>query len=610
VRRPAAGRAAIIGVIAGLAITALPAAEAQGTLPAVPPALLVPPPVSPDLARTLDPVIDALWSRFSRRSAMGHVVYISQFWRLSGNLGYDATINRVHARLLAAGFQDRTPPGAATSSTWVEEYPNAGKGWRYTVGTLALEHGGAPEEILLSREQTNLAVCINSFSTAPGGVVLPLVDVGSGDKDEDYAGKTVKDSIVLGAADPVQLWRHATARGARGIISTSLGAYVSPDRPGAVATPREEWSILQWGSIPYDDVRKGFAFKATPRAAAALRHALAHDSHTTVRAEVASTFSTKPNRLLVAEIPGRVAPKERVVITAHVQEPGANDNASGVATLTEMARAMRAGIRAGAIPQPDRTITFLWLEEISGSREWLKDHAEDAKSVRYMFSMDMTGENTRKTGGTFLIERWPDPGAVWDRPWDPHTEWGRSEVKAETLKGDLINDLHLAICGRVSTRTGWVVKTNPYEGGSDHTVFGEAGIPAVLDWHFTDRYYHTNLDTADKTSPSEMRNVGVSVAATAWILASTGESTALAVAQVVARAGTARVAIEEGEGAKIAAAESDRSRARLRQDQIVQAWKKWYGEAVRSAVRLVTGPPSPTLTRRLDELAESFMGSI
>jgi hypothetical protein len=107
-----------------------------------------------------------------------------------------------------------------------------------------------------------------------------------------------------------------------------------------------------------------------------------------------------------------------------------------------------------------------------------------------------------------------------------------------------------------------------------------------------------------------MRNVGVSVAATAWILASTGESTALAVAQVVARAGTARVAIEEGEGAKIAAAESDRSRARLRQDQIVQAWKKWYGEAVRSAVRLVTGPPSPTLTRRLDELAESFMGSI
>jgi hypothetical protein len=131
----------------------------------------------------------------------------------------------------------------------------------------------------------------------------------------------------------------------------------------------------------------------------------------------------------------------------------------------------------------------------------------------------------------------------------------------------------------------------------------------VLDWHFTDRYYHTNLDTADKTSPSEMRNVGVSVAATAWALASTRESTALAVARLVTRAGAARLAIEQGGGAKLAAADSDRSSARLRQDQIVQAWKKWYGEAVHSAARLVTGEPSPTFTRRLDDLASAFTGA-
>ena len=35
------------------------------------------------------------------------------------------------------------------------------------------------------------------------------------------------------------------------------------------------------------------------------------------------------------------------------------------------------------------------------------------RNVRYMFSMDMTGEDVTKTGGSFLIERWPDPGAVW-----------------------------------------------------------------------------------------------------------------------------------------------------------------------------------------------------
>ena len=47
-----------------------------------------------------------------------------------------------------------------------------------------------------------------------------------------------------------------------------------------------------------------------------------------------------------------------------------------------------------------------------------------------MFSLDMTGEDVRKTGGSFLIERYPDPGAVWDRPWDPHTEWGRPVTSA------------------------------------------------------------------------------------------------------------------------------------------------------------------------------------
>ena len=37
-----------------------------------------------------------------------------------------------------------------------------------------------------------------------------------------------------------------------------------------------------------------------------------------------------------------------------------------------------------------------------------------------MFSLDMTGEDVAKTGGSFLVERYPDPGAVWERPWDPH----------------------------------------------------------------------------------------------------------------------------------------------------------------------------------------------
>jgi len=140
----------------------------------------------------------------------------------------------------------------------------------------------------------------------------------------------------------------------------------------------------------------------------------------------------------------------------------------------------------------------------------------------------MTGEDVSKTGGTFLIEKQADPSAVWPRPSDPHTAWGASEVKASELKGSLLNDLHLAICRRRAKDSGWIVKTNPYEGGSDHTEFKRDGIPSLLNWHFTDRYYHTNLDRPDKTSAAEMVNVGVSVGTSAWFLASADERDALA----------------------------------------------------------------------------------
>ena len=87
------------------------------------------------------------------------------------------------------------------------------------------------------------------------------------------------------------------------------------------------------------------------------------------------------------------------------------------------------------MPPPGRTLTFLFLNEISGSRRWIQAHPDDAKQVKYMFSLDMTGEDVAKTGGSFLVERYPDPGAVWDRPWDPHSEWGRGNVRAESAQG-------------------------------------------------------------------------------------------------------------------------------------------------------------------------------
>jgi aminopeptidase YwaD len=259
------------------------------------------------------------------------------------------------------------------------------------------------------------------------------------------------------------------------------------------------------------------------------------------------------------------------VLAAHVQEPGANDNASGCGTLLAAALAMQDAIARGALPAPARTITFLWVDEIRGSEQWLKDHAGQVKDVVAMLSLDMTGEDTAKTGGTFLIEKQPDPSAIWDRPSDPHSEWGAGKIDPATVRGSFLNDLHLAVALRRARDTNWVVRTNPYEGGSDHTVFMRAGVPSLLNWHFTDRYYHTNLDTIDKVSAAEMQHVGIAVGTTAMFLAAADQTDVVAMTRLMEAAREARLATE---------------RANHATPEILAAWEKWYDEAIASVSRL------------------------
>ncbi len=532
------------------------------------------------LDKTVTPVIDRVWAGFDTKEAIAQVQFMDQYWRLPGNEGFDQSIDRVKARLIQAGFEElpaRPRSPLQKPSLWIEPASTPSQGWDQSVGTVAIVRDGQSEQTVISREKERLALSINSFSTAPGGVTAPLIDVGGGGAAGDYTGTDVKGAVVIGTAGASQLFTQAVVnRGAIGVISMA-------PLPGYLDTNPD---ILQWGSIPYNETVKGFGFRATQRAGDALKRAAASGS-ARVRVDVQTSFAHKPERTLSAEIPGAVAPNERIVIAAHVQEPGANDNASGTATNMELARALVVGVNAGRIPKPARTLTFLWVNEISGSRRWLTEHPDDKPGVRYMFSMDMTGEDITKTGGHFLIERWPDPGAVWARPWDPHTEWGAGQVKAESLKGDLINDLHMAICERVAVKSmaaikrPWDVRSNPYEGGSDHTQFGAAGIPSVLDWHFTDRFYHTNQDTAEKTSPEEMRNVGTAVATTAWLMATAAPADVASVGELVKKVGAARVAIEVRDGATLAD-----------NPALVAAWKKWYDEAAQSVERLTVAKPS------------------
>jgi hypothetical protein len=416
--------------------------------------------------------------------------------------------------------------------------------------------------VLLSHDTHRVALAINSFSTPPGGTTYTLVDVGAGTSPAAYDGKDVAGAVVLASGSLGAVWQQAVrSRGAAGVISSDVARYTRPE-----ATP----DVLQWGSIPFDESVKSFGFKATPRAATRMAEALA-TGPARVHVDAATVFHRRPNRTLVVEIPGTSKAAQRMMLVAHVQEPGANDNASGCGSLLSAALGIHAAIRDGALPPPDRTITFLWVDEIRGSEQWIAEHSTSVPQLVAMLSLDMTGEDTTKTGGTFLIEKQPDPSALWDRPSDPHSEWGSVKVDPALVRGSFLNDLHLGVALRRARDTGWVVRTNPYEGGSDHTVFSRAGVPALLNWHFTDRYYHTNLDTVDKMSAAEMQHVAIVVATTAMFLASADQTDVEAMRRLMTTARDARLVTEQQQYAT---------------PEMLAAWRTWYDEALASVDRL------------------------
>jgi aminopeptidase YwaD len=530
----------------------------------------------------------AVARQFDEQDALSVVSFMDQYWRLAGNPGFNASIDHIRDGLVASGYGDSAAATAATVR--VEEFPNAGRGWDYRVGTL--EFDGPSEPPLLSRDRDRVSLAINSFSTPPEGITARLVDVGAGAAG-DYAGKDLKGAVVLGDAPLGRLWQDAVKRGgAAGAVSTEIARYIRPSDAGSMSEAQRD--VLQWGSVPYDAAVKAFGFKSSWRAANRIRERLKGGS-VRVHVTIDSSFYDGPNRTLIAEIPGRSRPDERIVLVAHVQEPGANDDGSGCGTLYGLARALIAAMKAGALPRPERTLTFMWVDEVRGSRQWLTAHPADARRVQYMFAMDMTGEDTAKTGGNFLIEKQADPSAVWARPSDPHTDWGAGEVDAASLKGSLLNDVHLSVCLRRARDVGWVVRTNPYEGGSDHTAFAAAGVPSLLNWHFTDRYYHTSQDRLDKVSAAEMKNVGIAVATSAWLLASANGVDASAVLQTIVDASTRRLALEREQATALIAKATDSTAAAATERAVIAAWIKWYAEALDSVERLPVEGPADSL---------------
>lgn len=506
--------------------------------------------------------------------------FVSEQWRVPGNTGFDTSIYHVLQILQEAGFVPIDKAAAGMPHYRLERYPLRRPTWEPIGAQLKIS---GQEKAILDFSTNRNMIAINSFSTATEGMEAELVYLKSCSPDAIKKAK-LKGKIVMADCSANQLFRTAVMKeGALGVLAYSIPGYNQPEKyPNSIP----------FRSISFNSEVKSWAINLSFGAREALLKAL-EKGPLKVVVNIETKIYPSEELTLIAEIPGQKAADERFVFSAHVQEPGANDNASGVGTLAEMAR-VAIQLHQKKQINPQRTMTFLWGDEIRSTRRYIQQDSSRAKGIKWGVSLDMVGEDTEKTGGTFLIEKMPDPSAIWTRGDDKHSEWGATKVGKEDLNPHYFNDFIEYVCRTHAKQYPWTVNTNPFEGGSDHQPFLNAEIPGLLFWHFTDVFYHTDADRIDKVSPQTLFNVGTSALASALVLSEGGETIALEVNSILKTASIKRL---KGEiQLSLDAVKTGESVAE--QKDILATWKKWYTESIPTLSDILLEAPTAAFLKQ------------
>ncbi|MFS4418426.1 M28 family peptidase [Maribacter sp. 2307ULW6-5] len=522
--------------------------------------------------------LDLVREGFTGDLAHKTTAYAAQFWRVAGNTGFNKTIFHIVEQLERAGYVPQESATAADRLTYVvARRPMEHPTWEPVSANVRIV---GQSQALLDFESNWNMIYLHSPGTPEMGVEAEIVRLDT-TKEVSQQGVAGKIVYINGRLRPHlnQLLRA----GALGAMTYDNPSYLQPEKNN---------TSIQFRRLPPKGMGEFWALALSHAAKGRLEAALEQGS---VRAKVniATKRYDSEELTVVAHIKGSRLPNERLVLSAHVQEPGANDNASGVGAQLEMAALAARLLREKKVDLA-RTLTFLWGDEIISTRRYIQEDPERAKGIKWGVSLDMVGQNTALTWGSFLLEKMPDPSAIWTRGEDKHTEWGGRTLSLQEMKPHYLNDFLTYIFKEQGNHAHWEVNTNPFEGGSDHTPFLDADIPGVLLWHFTDQFYHTDNDTMDKVSQETLANVGTAALASALRLVNSDAATAMALLPQLEATAKERLEAELQLSLKaMASGENPKGEA-----VILRAWQDWYAKAFAS-VRDMERRPSTALRQEI-----------
>jgi aminopeptidase YwaD len=470
-------------------------------------------------------IADEILTASSGELAMQHIGNLAPYTRPRAGNEFPSSFresNYVISKLKEFGISDYRLDSVGMTSAWraVE-----GSVWEVSPGYSKIaDITDVPEMLVEGSRNTDLKAS--------------LIWVGEGEQSFFTENKAeIKGKIAVTSGPVYLVHSRAMSAGAVGTIS--------------FASPRQLIDPVQIPNLSVNP--SGFAFMLPPGEGTVLRDRLLRKEN--IQAEVRVKSAYEKSSLLVPTclIHGRDSLAGEIILTAHLFEGfvkmGANDNMSGSAVLLEVVHILNDLVSQGRIPVPERNIRVLWVPEFSGTIPWVNRNLTEVKKALCDINLDMVGIKLRENKSFFCLNRsgFANPGFANDVMENCFRYVGESNVEGIT------DDLgRRGFSRRIVAPTGsddpFYYRIMSLHGSSDNAVFNNwgVGVPGLKMITWPDSYYHSSEDKPDKCDATQLRRTVFITAAGAYIIASAGYETSLALLGEMYTGAVTRIGIMAG----------------------------------------------------------------
>lgn len=457
----------------------------------------------------------------SGENAHETVKKIVQFYRSPGSAGFHAATKIIEDMLRKGGFEDLEVSRYPLDGETVFNHRTLPLAWEPYNATVRMIN--PVQTKIVNFDQAPSCLAWWSTPTPPGGQTAEVIDVGTGEYEEDYEDLDLIGKVVfIHTTDRPEGWAYAAGKalekGVAGILTDYFLYPMPPDRvqekvPQAVQLLRlganNRGKYQAWAcSIDYPTGK--------------MLSELLEKGPITIHADIQCKLFKGEGQNLLATIPGSELPQESVFFLAHTStgtKPGANC-AAGVALLTEIAITLKKLIDEGKLPRPRRSIKFLFVNEGLGSQAYIASHLEELPSIKALFCFCSTGNDQHKSKSVLTFCKNPDSVPSFLNDYFQYVM--DTSVKDKYWVGREEKDMSSVVFEQV-----------PYTPWSDNSAWAAFGVPSGLLMSWPDIYFHSQLLTADTVDPKVMKRAGLTSAIAAYEIADAGLQSAGIIASEV-----------------------------------------------------------------------------